>query len=173
MCPAASSGTSRYLACGRQLRNMTTSVKSSIRTERSCCAFMNGVRRPSLLDEPRSRAAGKRPPVVFPGRRIRPGAAKGTHPRRSPRRRVPREPEHWNSRVFTPRSRWVLRHGQCALCGLTRRLLHGCRIHPSLRHQSCLEAKGRHFPTLEDSQALNHQLVRKVKTMRQEADGDA
>jgi hypothetical protein len=34
---------------------------------------------------------------------------------------APREPEHWNYGVLTPRSGRVLRHDQCALCGQLRR----------------------------------------------------
>ena len=34
---------------------------------------------------------------------------------------APREPEHWNYGVLTPRSGRILRHDQRALCGLTNR----------------------------------------------------
>ena len=56
----------------------------------------------------------------------------------SARRRAPREPEHWNYGVLTPRSGRVLRHDQCAFCGLTihssrrrfaARLNSGVRLH--------------------------------------------
>jgi hypothetical protein len=55
----------------------------------------------------------------FPCGRSRHGPAKGTRARPSARRGAPHEPEHRNYGVLAPRSGRVLRHDQCALCGLT------------------------------------------------------
>jgi len=74
---------------------------------------------PSLMS-PDHGKPGNGAPLVFPCRRFRHGPAKGTRSRHSARRGAPREPEHRNYGVLTPRSGRVLRHDQCAPCGLTR-----------------------------------------------------
>ena len=76
-----------------------------------------GRARASPLDEPRRGVTGQRTPLVFPRRRLRDGPEERTRARRPVRRGAPREPEHSNEGVLTPRSGRVLRHDQCALCG--------------------------------------------------------
>src|SRR5438094_3192335 len=65
-----------------------------------------GRARASLLDEPGRGVAWQRPPLVLPRRRFRHDTEKSTRSRRPVRRGAPHEPEHSNTGVLTPGSRW-------------------------------------------------------------------
>ena len=75
---------------------------------------------PSLMS-PDEASPGNGLLLVLPRRRLRDGPEEGTRSRRPVRRGAPREPEHSNKRVLTPRSRRILRDDQCALCAPVKR----------------------------------------------------
>jgi hypothetical protein len=75
--------------------------------------------RTPLVDKPSLRPARQRSSLVLQGRQLRGNVAEGARARQQAGRRASCEPQHWNDRVFAPRSEWVLRHHQCARCDRT------------------------------------------------------